>query len=47
MLIQKLKITKYRLTLRRALVQSSMEELHICLEETRKEINRRNGKQKK
>lgn len=41
-LIQKMKETSYRLKLRKALLQSSTDELHICLEECRKEINRRN-----
>lgn len=45
-LSQTIRITKYRLDLRRALQKSSIEELHICLEETRKEIERRNKKKK-
>ena len=41
-LLQNLKIIKYRLTMRKALIQSSREELQICLEEVKKEIERRN-----
>ena len=41
-LLQKLKVTKYRLTMRKAMMQSSREELQICLEECRREIERRN-----
>lgn len=40
----KLQAIKYRMNLRTALQKSSIEELHICLEETRKEIDRRNRK---
>ena len=41
-LIQKIKETNYRLNMRQAMQKSSIEELHICLEECKKEINRRN-----
>ena len=37
-----LQTTKYRLKMRKAMQQSTLEELHICLEECRKEIERRN-----
>ena len=43
-LIQNIKETKYRITMRQAMQKASIEELHICLEEVRKEINRRNEK---
>lgn len=42
--IQTVKETQYRLTMRKAMQKSSIEELHICVEECRKEINRRNKK---
>lgn len=41
-LIQMTKETIYRMNMRKALQKASIEELHIALEETRKEINRRN-----
>ncbi len=41
-LIRIVKETQYRLGIRRALQKASIEELHIALEETRREINRRN-----
>ena len=40
--IQKVKETKYRLAMRKAMQKSSIEELHIALEEGKKEIERRN-----
>lgn len=43
-LIQMGRETKYRMTMRKAMQKSSIEELHICLEECRKEIERRNKK---
>ena len=43
-LIQTVKETKYRMTMRQAMQKSSIEELHICLEEVKREINRRNQK---
>lgn len=43
-LIQTFKETKYRMGMRKALQKASIEELHIALEETRREINRRNEK---
>ena len=41
-LLQKVKETKYRMTMRTALQKSSIEELRIALDEVRKEIERRN-----
>lgn len=38
----KLKETKYRMDMRKAMQQSSIEELKICLDECKKEIERRN-----
>lgn len=39
-----LKVIQYRMNMRKAMQKSSREELHICLEECRKEIERRNRK---
>lgn len=39
-----LKVLKYRLDLRKAFQKSSIEELHICLEELKREMDRRNRK---
>ena len=38
----KMKQTAYRMNMRTALSKSSREELQICLEEVKKEIERRN-----
>lgn len=43
-IIGKMQKLKYRLNMRQAMQKSSIEELHICLEECRNEINRRNKK---
>ena len=43
-LINKIKETTYRMNMRTAMQKSSREELQICLEECRKEIERRNKK---
>lgn len=45
--VAKVKETKYRLTMRKALQNASIEELKICKEELTREFNRRtkeNGK---
>ncbi len=41
---QKIDLFAYRMKLRVALQKSSKDELEICLDEVRKEINRRNKK---
>ena len=41
-LVRVVQETKYRLGIRKALQKASIEELHIALEETKREINRRN-----
>ena len=41
---QKIKETIYRNNMRKAMQKASREELQICLEEVRKEIERRNAK---
>lgn len=41
-LIQTVRETKYRMTMRKAMQKSSIEELKICLEEVKREIEIRN-----
>ena len=43
-IVRKMQLTAYRMRMRTALQKSSIEELKIALEETRKEIERRNKK---
>ena len=41
-LLKQIKVTNYRLNMRKAMQMASREELQICLEEVKKEIERRN-----
>lgn len=41
---QHLKEGRYRMNMRKAMQKSSIEELHICLEEVKREIEIRNRK---
>ena len=41
-MIQKFRETKYRMTMRKAIQKASREELQICLEEVKREIEQRN-----